>query len=100
MQAAIYQAENLIFRDDMTGAGRSMTYALVDVKNGAVRIQRGAKYPFVRTSFPLGAYIDLLIEAQGATRVAAPDQADVVLSVGRTDKEDAICLIDEGFFLG
>ncbi len=100
MQAAIYQAENLIFRDDMTGAGRSMTYALVDVKNGAVRIQRGAKYPFVRTSFPLGAYIDLLIEAQGATRVAAPDQADVVLSVGRTDKEGAICLIDEGFFLG
>ena len=99
-QSPIYQAKNVIFRDDMAGAGVNMTYAIIDVANSTVRLMRGANYPFVRSSFSLGSYIDLLIEAQGATVASSREEADVVLAVGRSEDENAICLIDEGFFLG
>lgn len=95
----VYQAENVIFRDDMTGMGRRMNYALIDVPYGYVRILRGANYPFTRTSFTLGAYIMMLLASQEATLVNTREEADVVLSIGRTEEEGAICLIDENFFL-
>ena len=99
LDPAIYQADNVVFRDDMTGEGRTMTYALIDVVNGYVRLLRGAEYPFERTAFTLDAFVDMLLDTQGATRVDEREDAEVVLSVGRTEDEDAICLIDEGFFL-
>ena len=95
----IYQGENLIFRDSMTGADREMDYALVDVQASYVRLLRGANPMFVRTRFTLNNYIDMLLTCQNAVRVGSSDEADVVLSVGRNDNKDTVCLIDEGFFL-
>lgn len=94
-----YQAENVIFRDDLAGSGFRMDYAFIDVVDGYVRILRGANHPFTRTPFNLAAFVEMLLAAQGAQRVDSPEDADVVLSVGRSEDEDAICLIDEGFFL-
>ena len=98
-ETKIYQQDNVIFRDDMTGDGRSMDYAYIDCEGRYVRIVRGAKMPVERTAFSLEAYLDLLFAAQGATRVDVREKAEAVLSIGRTEDEDAICLIDEGFFL-
>jgi hypothetical protein len=95
----IYQGENLIFRDSMTGADREMDYALVDVQASYVRLLRGANPMFIRTRFTLNNYIDMLLTCQNAVRVGSSDEADVVLSVGRNDNKDTVCLIDEGFFL-
>ena len=96
----IYQPENVIFRDDMTGEGRHMDYAYIDCGGCYVRIVRGAKMPVTHTAFTLETYLDMLFTTQDATRVDTREEAEVVLSVGRTEDEEAICLIDEGFFLG
>lgn len=96
----LYSADNVLFRDDLTGTGRTMRYALIDFPNHYVRILRGADIPFVRTMFNLGAYLRLLFEAQGATVVDAPEDAELVVCVGRSDDPEAVSLFDEGFFVG
>ncbi|MBQ6650373.1 MAG: hypothetical protein IJM67_03895, partial [Atopobiaceae bacterium] len=40
-KARLYNPENLLFRDDLTGKGSSMSYALVNVPDHYVRIMRG-----------------------------------------------------------
>lgn len=97
--AALYTGRNVLFHDDLVCAGRSLDYALIDVKERWIRILRGAEIPFKANGFALGAYIQTLLDAQGATIALSKADADVVLSVGRSDDEDALCLIDEGFFL-
>lgn len=97
---ALYDRRNLLFRDDMTGEGRSMDYAMIDVENSCVRILRGTKYPFVRTMFTLEAYLRALFDAQGVTLVDDPEEADLEVCVGRSDKEGVISLFDEGFYVG
>lgn len=101
---AIYDSKNVLFHDDMTGEGREMDYAMVDVPNHFVRILRGASIPFVRNAFTLDSYIGLLLDAQKAEVVDEIADADVVLSVGRAasdeiDGKKAVSLVDEGFFV-
>lgn len=97
--AVLYDRKNLLFRDDMTGDGRSMDYALIDVENGYVRILRGTKFPFVRTMFTLETYLRALFDAQGVTVVDDPDEAELEVCVGRSEKEGVISLFDEGFYI-
>ena len=96
----VYNGKNVIFHDDLTGNGSNMEYAFVNVENHYVRILRGSQFGFNETGFTLGDYIDLLVDAQGATLVSEKEDADVVVGVGRLDDENSICLIDEGFFMG
>lgn len=95
---AIYKGSNVMFHDDLTGEGRTLLYAVVDCRDNCVKISRG-DVPFTRSDYTLGNYIFDLVESQGATLVAERGDAEVVLSVGRSEDEDAICLVDEGFFL-
>lgn len=92
--------DNLVFRDDLTGEGRSMAYAIIDVPNHYVRIVRGAQVPFIRTAFTLEAYLKALFIAQGVTLVSDEDEADLKVCVGRSDDPSVISLFDEGFYLG
>lgn len=100
----LYNSENVLFHDDMTGDGNAMDYAMVDIPNHFVRILRGTSMPFTRNAFTLDAYIELLLDAQNATVVDDIEQADMVLSVGRAtagdiDGRPVVSLIDEGFFI-
>ena len=47
-----------------------------------------------------GNYLEALFEAQGATLVGSPEEADIRMCVGRSDEEDVVSLFDEGFFIG
>ena len=96
----LYNSENLLFRDDLTGEGSSMSYALVNVPDHYVRIMRGASLPVGNVGFSLGRYLELLLEAQGATLVETPDEAELRVCVGRSDDPEVVSLFDEGFFLG
>lgn len=96
----IYDGKNLLFRDDMTGEGRSMDYALIDVQDSYVRIMRGAQFPFVKTQFTLEAYLRALFAAQQVELVDDAEDAELEVCVGRSDKEGVISLFDEGFFIG
>lgn len=96
----LYSADNVLFRDDLTGEGSTMRYALIDFPNHYVRILRGANVPFVRTMFTLDAYLRLLLEAQEATLVETPEEAELRVCVGRSDDPAVVSLFDEGFFVG
>ena len=95
----LYNAQNLLFRDDLTGAGARMSYAIVNFPGHYVRIMRGADLPAGDVGFSLGDYLAALLEAQGATLVADPDEADARMCVGRSDDPEVLSLFDEGFFL-
>ena len=97
---ALYNPENLLFRDDLTGEGTSMHYAVINVPGHYVRIMRGASMPLDTVDFSLGAYLDVLFETQDVTLVATPEEADLCVCVGRSDDPQVISLFDEGFYLG
>ncbi|MBR3318087.1 MAG: hypothetical protein IKG21_09765 [Atopobiaceae bacterium] len=96
----LYNPENLLFRDDLTGKGTNMDYAVVDFDGHYVRILRGADLPLGEVGFSLGDYLAALFEAQDATLAATPEDADVCVCVGRSDDPAVISLFDEGFFIG
>ena len=95
----LYDAQNLLFRDDLTGAGTRMSYAIVNFPGHYVRIMRGADLPAGDVGFALGDYLVALLEAQDATLVADSGDADVRICVGRSDDSEVVSLFDEGFFL-
>jgi hypothetical protein len=97
---ALYNAENLLFRDDLKGSGRNMSYAVINVPNHYVRILRGASLPLTDVDFSLGSYLNMLFRAQEVTLVGTPDEADLLVCVGRSDNPEVISLFDEGFYIG
>ena len=97
---AIYNPENLLFRDDLTGRGTRLAYAVVNFPNHYVRIMRGADLPLGDVGFALGDYLAALFEAQDVTLVATPEEAEVRVCVGRSDDPSVVSLFDEGFYLG
>lgn len=96
----IYNPENLLFRDDLTGSGTRLAYAVVNFPNHYVRIMRGAELPLGDVGFALGDYLAALFEAQDVTLVATPEEAEVRVCVGRSDNPTVVSLFDEGFYLG
>ena len=96
----LYKSENLLFRDDLTGKGRMMDYAVINVPNHYVRILRGAALPIGDLAFSLKDYLDDLFEAQEVTLVETPEEAEVRVCVGRSDDPQVVSLFDVGFFLG
>lgn len=95
-----YNAQNLLFRDDLTGPGTHMSYATINVPNHYVRIMRGANMPLGDLGYSLADYLDALFLAQGVTLVDSPDEADLRVCVGRSDDPEVVSLFDRGFFLG
>lgn len=99
-EVAIYSPENLLFRDDLTGSGTRLAYAVVNFPNHYVRIMRGGELPLGDVGFALGDYLAALFEAQDVTLVATPEEAEVRVCVGRSDDPIVVSLFDEGFYLG
>lgn len=96
----LYNPENLLFRDDLTGKGTNMDYAVINVPDHYVRILRGSDMPIGDVGFSLGSYLESLFEAQEVTLVATPEEAELCVCVGRSDDPEVVSLFDEGFYLG
>ena len=97
---ALYNPQNLLFRDDLTGSGHSMSYAVINFPQHYVRIMRGANLPLGDPGYSLGDYLDELFAAQEVTIVDDPAEAELRVCVGRSDDPEVISLFDEGFYLG
>ena len=91
---------NTIFRDDLTGRGTRLAYAVVNFQGHYVRLLRGADIPLGEVDFSLGDYLEILFAAQGVRLVSKPEEADVRVCVGRSEEADVVSLFDEGFFIG
>ena len=94
-----YSGKNLLFRDDLTGPGRRMAYAVINVPGHYVRILRGAKMSFGDPGYSLADYLHTLFRAQEVTLVDTPEEAELRVCVGRSDDPQVISLFDVGFYL-
>ncbi|MBQ7774803.1 MAG: hypothetical protein IJ379_02690 [Lachnospiraceae bacterium] len=99
----LYNPKNCFFSHDLTVADtRQIAYGFLDVKKrvlvfvGAVgRYLQAEEY--TGSSFGLKAYLEILLRAQEAQPVADKEDADVVLSIEKS--EGAVCLADNNFWL-
>ena len=49
--------------------------------------------------FSLARYLVLLLQAQGARICTDPGEADIILVMGKPEKENELSLIDSNFFM-
>lgn len=96
----LYNAKDLLFRDDLAGSRAMTAYAVINFPGHYVRILRGTNLPLGDVRFSLGDYLAALFEAQDATLVETPEEAEVRVCVGRSDDPTVVSLFDEGFYLG
>lgn len=106
-----YDPANCFFTHRLTQNTNSLFYGYIDVRNRFVRFigqpnESGwghwAERPQVEeeeSMFSLKDYLDLVLEAQEARQTPDPDQADVVLTMEKSLKANAVSLADSNFFL-
>ena len=44
-------------------------------------------------------YLSMLLEAQEVTAAASPEEADIILTVGKPAEEKGVSLVDRNFYL-
>ena len=104
-----YNPQNCFFTHAMTQKARSLFYGYIDVRNRCVRFigQPDAangwyNRPEIESDgslFSLRDYLDCVLEGQGAREVASPEEADVILTMGKSPGEKGLSLADSNFFL-
>ena len=104
----LYDPANCFFTHRLAQNISSLFYGYIDVKNRCVRFvgkpnasDWDARPEVERADalFSLQDYLDCLLDAQGAERVRTPEQADVVLTMGKSLRENGVSLVDGNFFL-
>ena len=104
----LYDPANCFFTHEIRQNCKGLYYGYLDVKNRYVRFI-GKPNQFGYYSGELDTdpdrnlyvqeYLDLLIAGQEAEWCDNPDEAEVLLTVDKSDKTGAISLIDQNFFL-
>ena len=103
----LYDPANCFFSHDLRQRERFLHYGYINVKERYVRyVGRPDERSFALgieadppESFYIEDYLALLFDGQGAVRVSSPEEADLLLSVGKSKQEGAVSLIDSNFFL-
>ena len=104
----LYDPKNCFFTHALTQNTRSLFYGYVDVQNHYVRFvgQSNAlewdSRPEIEHNdglFSLQDYLDCVMEGQGAEQVQRREEADVVLTMGKSLSGEGISLVDSNFFL-
>ena len=92
----------------MTQKARTLFYGYIDVRDRFVRsigqpdIRGWESRPGIESTgalFSLRDYLDCILEAQEAQEVGSPEEADVILTMGKSSYEKGISLVDSNFFL-
>ena len=100
-----YSPKNCFFVHELTQNVRNLFYGFVDVQNRFVRFVGQPNesvwdsLPQMEDPFSLQDYLDHVLEAQQAEIVDSAEDADVILSMGKSLSEKGISLIDHNFFL-
>ena len=107
-KVALYDPKNCFFTHALTQNTRNLFYGYVDVQNRYVRFvgqpnEGGwSGRPDIESSdalFSLRDYLDCVLDGQGVERVQSRDEADVVLTMGKSLSDNGISLVDSNFFL-
>lgn len=106
-EVKLYDRANCFFSHEMHQNTRSLLYGYIDVQNRYVKFigkpntigTEGYQEDDSKDVFTIGKYLRLLFEEQGVELVDTPEDAEVILSVGKSPYENGISLIDESFFM-
>lgn len=94
----LYDPKNVVFQEDLNSKGFDLQYAYVDINNKALRFMRGVSCAG-EYDYALQDYLADITRAWGIQLVDTAEQADVVVSVGKTKDAEAIDMLQENFFL-
>ena len=103
-----YDPKNCFFTHRLTQNTRSLRYGCIDVQNRFIRFvgqpdtwtqwDSPEDRP-VTPMFSLQDYLNCLLEGQGAVIVSDREEADIVLTMGKSSRENGLSLTDHNFFL-
>ena len=103
-----YNPKNCFFTHTMTQKARTLFFGYIDVQGRFVRFigkpdTRGwdsrPEIESAGTLFSLREYLDCVLEGQGAQEVGSPEEADLIITMGKSKDEKGISLVDNNFFL-
>lgn len=106
--SALYSETNCFFKHNLRQKCATINYGYIDVQNrclvfdGAPQSWYSNWYGGVehrRGKLSLGRYLDLLLDAQGAKLCENEEDADVILVMGKPEKEKEVSIIDANFFM-
>ncbi len=102
----LYNPKNCFFTHYLTGTYRKINYGYIDVQNRVIvfdGLENGDPDYYETSSrnngFSLRDYLNLLFVSQGSECVSAPEDADVILVMGKPAGEKELSLIDNNFFM-
>ena len=103
----LYSPKNCFFTHELNQNCRNLFYGFVDVQDRYLRFvgqpnqndMDWAGRPQVDDTFSLQNYLDCILEAQQVQIVHCPEDADVILSMGKNLSKKGISLVDSNFFL-
>lgn len=100
-----YSPKNCFFTHKLTQNVTSLFYGFVDVQNRCVRFvgqpneSSWDSLPRIEDTFSLQDYLDCVTEGQQVQLVETAEEADVVLTMGKSILKNGISLVDNNFFL-
>lgn len=101
----LYDAKNCFFSHELKGDYETMFYGYIDIQNRNLTFigKPGDTYGNIdaisSSKFRLQDYINTLLQAQECSIVDDKNDADIVLVMGKPNREDEVSFIDNNFFL-
>lgn len=100
----LYNPENCFFSHDLRSNLQCINYAVLDVNKRVLtlivkecRDVYSADYKL--SKFTLKSFLNNLLIAQNASLVDSEDDAEIIVSIDKSDSENGISLIDKNFYL-
>ena len=102
----LYDPKNCFFTHYLKGQSRMLNYGYIDVQNRVLVFDGTKNTPkdyyaeaARNNSFSLRNYLDILFTSQNTELTDNPDNADIVLVMGKPASDREVSLIDHNFFL-
>lgn len=107
-ETELYSEANCFFRHELRQNCSKLSYGYIDVQNRYLMVDGDAGNwdedwyggrDHREGKFSLSLYLTQLLESQDAELCSDPEEADVILVMGKPEKEKELSLIDSNFFI-
>ena len=104
----LYSPANSFFTHQIYQKTRRLYYGYVDIQNRFVRFIGQPNFGSYASmglvkdmlkSISLEEYLDILFAGQEAAKVSSPEEAELILTIGKSTRANALSLLDANFFL-
>jgi hypothetical protein len=102
----LYNPKNCFFTHNITTKSRCLDYGYIDVKNRCITViakqSTTGTYNYNKRTDPVLSiknYLDTFLDGQDCEIVDKREDADIVLVMGKPNKDNEISLIDNNFFM-